>query len=236
MKKDQKVPIMKTADISSGPLVVFGHTPLASLAWYCLTHDSAYEVAAFTVNRSYLQGKATHEGLPVVPFEELEQKFPPASFGILIPLGYHAINGLRRSRFEQARAMGYPAATYISSRAIVWPDLNLGRNCLVYEGTVIQPFSRIGDNVIIRSHVHISHHCTIGSHVFIAAGTVLGGGVTIGEQAFVGLGAIIRDGVTIAARSFIGAGAVVIADTEPDAVYVGNPARKTGRTSLEVTA
>ncbi|KYC29012.1 Transferase hexapeptide repeat [Sterolibacterium denitrificans] len=207
----------------------------SSLAWYCLSHDSPYQVAAFTVDRNYMGNGGTHEGLPVVPFEELAQRYPPDSFGVLLPLGYHAINGLRRDRFLQTLDMGYEVASYLSSRASVWPDLVIGRNCLVYEGAVIQPFAVIGDNVLIRSNAHVSHHCRIEDHAFIAAGAVLGGGVTVGKQAFVGLGAVIRDGLVIAERSFIGAGAVVVADTEPDAVYVGNPARKIGRNSLEVT-
>lgn len=220
---------------SDKPLILFGNSRFSSLAWYCLSHDSPYRVAAFTVDRNYMGNGGIHEGLPVVPFEDLAQRYPPDAFGILLPLGYHAINGLRRDRFLQALDMGYEVASYLSSRASVWPDLVIGRNCLVYEGAVIQPFSVIGDNVLIRSNAHVSHHCRIEDHAFIAAGAVLGGGVTVGKQAFVGLGAVIRDGLAVAERSFIGAGAVVVADTEPDAVYVGNPARKIERNSLEVT-
>jgi len=65
---------------------------------------------------------------------------------------------------------------------------------------------------------------------------VTGGNVTIGDHCFIGLGAVLRDGITIADRCFLGAGAVVIADTEPDGVYVGNPARRLpNRTSLDIT-
>jgi acetyltransferase-like isoleucine patch superfamily enzyme len=64
---------------------------------------------------------------------------------------------------------------------------------------------------------------------------VTGGDVQIGEGSVIGLGAVIRDGVEIAAGSFIGAGAVVVRDTEPGGVYVGSPARPTGKTALEAT-
>jgi len=65
---------------------------------------------------------------------------------------------------------------------------------------------------------------------------VTGGNVTIEENASIGLGAIIRDNVRVGARCFVGAGAVVTADTEPDGVYVGVPARRVlGKTSLDVT-
>jgi sugar O-acyltransferase (sialic acid O-acetyltransferase NeuD family) len=215
-------------------LVVFGAERFSSLAWYCLTVDSSFEVVAFTVDRAFLK-TTLHHGLPVVPFEELAKHYPPGSVRLMIPLGYRAINGLRRQRYETARKQGYEFVTYISSRAIVWPDLTVGQNCLVYEGSIIQPFARIGDNVIIRSGSHISHHCHVADHVFVAAGVTLGGNVLIGEQSFVGVGAVLRDGLIIAERSFIGAGAVVVTDTEADGVYVGNPARKVEKSALEAS-
>jgi len=215
-------------------VVLFGADTFSSLAWYCLSHDSPYRVVGFTVDQAYLDAP-THHGLPVLPFERLEEHFAPGQVRLLIPLGYHAINGLRRARYEQARARGYGFISYVSSRASTWPDLQVGQNCLVYEHAIIQPFARIGDNVIIRSGAHISHHCQVADHAFVAAGATLGGNVRIGAQAFIGVGAVLRDGLAIGERSFIGAGAVVVADTEADGVYVGNPARKAARSALEVT-
>lgn len=215
-------------------IVVFGAESFASLAWYCLTQDSHYKVIAFTVDRDYVQA-STHHGLPVVPFEDLMTDYPPGSVRMLVPLGYHAINGLRRQRYETARELGYECVTYVSSRASTWPDLQIGQNCMVYEGAIIQPFASIGNNVIIRSAAHISHHCHVADHVFVAAGVTLGGNVHVGEQSFLGVGAVLRDGLRIAERSFIGAGAVVVADTEPDGVYIGNPARKIPKTALEAS-
>lgn len=220
---------MKTQSV-----VIFGNGNFASLAWYCLTHDSPWRVEAFTVDRAYV-GSGTHQGLPVVPFDELEGMYPPAQIDLLIPLGYQNINGLRRDRFLEAKARGYRFATYVSSRASVWPDLTVGENCLIYEHAIIQPFVTIGDNVIIRSGAHISHHCKIGDHGFVAAQAAFGGNASTGAQAFVGVGSVIRDNIHIGARSFIGAGAVVLGDTDPDGVYVGNPARKSAKNSLEVT-
>ena len=215
-------------------VVVFGAGIFSSLAWFCLTNDSQWKVSAFTVDQKFLT-KSMHEGLPVIPFEDLLNVYPPSTTKLLIPLGYTRINGLRMERFQQATESGYELISYISSRASVWPNQCFGRNCLVYEHAIIQPFSTIADNVIIRSGAHISHHCVIEKHSFISAEATFGGNVTVGERCFIGLGAVIRDGLSIAERSFIGAGAVVISDTEPDGVYVGNPARRIEKSSLEVT-
>lgn len=220
--------------MSTQDVVLFGTESLSDLAWYCLTHDSAYKPIGFTVDSAYMRAPA-HQGLPVVPFERLTEHFPPATTRLMIPLGFHAINGLRRARYEQAKEYGYSFAKYVSSRASTWPDTPIGDNSLIYEHAIVQPFARIGNNVIVRSGGHISHHCTVADHAFIAAEVTLGGNVTVGEQSFVGLGAVIRDGITLAPRSMIGAGAVVLKDTEPDGVYVGNPARRIEKSAMDVT-
>jgi hypothetical protein len=36
------------------PVVIFGNLRSASLAWYCLMHDSAFKVAGFTVDEAYI--------------------------------------------------------------------------------------------------------------------------------------------------------------------------------------
>lgn len=216
------------------PIVIFGNLRSASLAWYCLLHDSSFKVAGFTVDEAYM-ASSSFEGLPLAPFETLEAHYPPSDYRLLMPTGYQHINGLRRARFEMARQRGYAFVSYVSSRASVWPDLCIGENVLIYEHAIIQPFARIGDNCVIRSGAHISHHCQIASHAFIAAEVAMGGEGQVGEQAFIGVGAVLRDRIRIAERSFIGAGAVVVGDTEADGVYVGNPARKTGKTSIEAS-
>lgn len=216
------------------PVVIFGNLRSASLAWYCLLHDSPFQIAAFAVDEAYIS--STHfEGLPLVAFEKLEEVYPPSDYRLLIPMGYQQINGIRRARYEDARRRGYQFVSYVSSRASVWPDLKVGENVLIYEHAIIQPFARIGDNCIIRSGAHISHHCVVESHAFVAAEVAMGGEGHVGEQAFVGVGAVLRDRIQIAERSFIGAGAVVVTDTEADGVYVGNPARKMGKTALQAS-
>jgi len=51
---------------------------------------------------------------------------------------------------------------------------------------------------------------------------VVSGGVDIGEQCFIGVNATLRDHINIGAKCVIGAGALLLADTEPEGVYIGN--------------
>lgn len=206
-------------------VVIFGDTPFASLARYCLIEDGDRRVAGFTVHRSYLREPA-RDGLPVVAFETLEARFPPGKYELLVAVGPRNINGLREDCYASAKRRGYRFASYLSSRASLWPNVDVGEGCMVFEHAILQPFSRIGNNVIVRSGAHVSHHCEVADHAFIAAAAAMGGETRIGERAFVGIGAVLRDRLTIAPRSLVGAGAVVVADTEADGVYVGNPARR----------
>ncbi len=206
-------------------VVIFGNGKFASLAWYCLTHDSPDEVVGFTVDAPYIVEGSLH-GAPVVDFARVEEVFPPGDHKIFVHLGPGGMNSLRMGRYAAAQAKGYAFARYISSRALTWPDLTIGDNCAVYEGTIIQPFASIGKNVLIRSGVHISHHVLIGDHCFLSAGACLGGGAIVEPRSFIGLNATIRDGVRVAEGCLVAAGAMVTADTEPDGLYVGVPARR----------
>lgn len=203
----------------------------ASLAWYCLIHDSDLRVAGFAVDANRV-ASSDFEGLPLVPFESLSQFFPPSDYRFLIPMGYAHVNGIRKTRYDQAKQLGYTLASYVSTRASIWPDLTVGDNVLIYEHAIVQPFARIGNNCVIRSGAHISHHCQVADHVFVAAEVAMASACQIGEQAILGVGAVLRDGLRVAERSFVGAGAVLVGNTEADGVYVGNPARKSNKSAL----
>lgn len=216
------------------PVIVFGDTPFASMAAFCLMHDSPWNVAAFTVNEAYIR-HPQRDGLPVVPFESIAESHPPGEYQMLVAIGYRAMNQLRATVYRDVVKLGYLCVSYVSSGASVWPNVSIGDNCMVFEHAILQPFARIGDNVIIRGGAHISHHCTVADHVYVAAGVAMAGQCTVGEQALLGVGAVVRDRVQIAPRSLVGAGAVILRDTEADQVYLGNPARKTGKSAIEAS-
>ena len=206
-------------------VVIFGEGPFASMVCFCLQHDSRFLPVAFTVNAAYLTNDSLLD-LPVHPFEELHRQFDPASTAIAIAIGPHDGNRRRAELLRNAVARGFQTVRYVSTRAITWPGLEMGANSFLFEGSVVQPFARIGSNTIVRSSVHLSHHVEIADDCFISAGVCFGGGAKVGPRAFIGLSATIRDNIVIAAGSVVGAGSVVLANTEPDCVYVGVPAKK----------
>jgi sugar O-acyltransferase (sialic acid O-acetyltransferase NeuD family) len=205
-------------------VVIFGVGQIADVAHFYLTHDSPHTVAAFTVDREFVR-EGSHLGLPVAPFDELPEQYPPGEFRMLVPLSYRGVNRVREAKYLEARQAGYGFVSYVSSRAVTWPGLCAGENCFILEQNVIQPFVEIGDNVILWSGNHIGHHSKIGDHCFLASHVVVSGNVAIGRRCFVGVNATIRDGIRIADDGVIGAGSLILRDTEERGVYTGAPAR-----------
>jgi sugar O-acyltransferase (sialic acid O-acetyltransferase NeuD family) len=208
-------------------LVVFGAGDIAELAEFYFRTDSDHEVAAFAVDGAYLK-EGSFCGKPVVAFEEVAARFAPAGHDFFVALSYSQLNALRRQKFEAARALGYRLASYVSSRASMLNEGRVGDNCFILEDNTVQPFVTIGDNVTLWSGNHIGHHSTIGSHTFIASHVVVSGGVRIGEQCFLGVNATLRDHISVGDRCVIGAGAILLADAEPEGVYIG-PATERSR-------
>ncbi|WP_164084917.1 acetyltransferase [Pseudazoarcus pumilus] len=215
-------------------VLIFGAGDLASVMAHHLRHETPTTVVGFTVDRQYCTSDR-FDGLALVPFEEASTRFPPDSCEMLLPLGWTGMNALRRERLCQARAMGYMIGRFVAASACVAQGVSPGENTCIDEGTIIGPFCEIGENVHIRSGVVLSHHVRVGDDCFIGARAVAGGRVRIGSRCVIGLGAVLRNGVHVADGCFIGAGAVVVADTEPDGVYVGCPARRIERSPLDVT-
>lgn len=203
----------------SKKVVIFGTTDFARIAEVYLRLDSDNEVVAFTVNRDYMQGDE-FSGLPVVPFEEIEQSHPPSDYAMLVAIGFSGVNKARTKIYHEAKAKGYELITYVNSRACVWGDTAaFGDNVFIFEANVIQPGVTIGNNCVLWSGNHIGHDVTIEDDCFIASHVVVSGWTTIGRSTFIGVNATFRDGITVGPENVIGAGAVIMKNTEPGAVH-----------------
>jgi sugar O-acyltransferase (sialic acid O-acetyltransferase NeuD family) len=214
-------------------VVIFGVGQLADIAHYYLDHDSPHATAAFSVNRQFIS-EPKHNGLPVVPFEEIRQKYPPHSYRIFAPISAIRVNKFRAEIFTRAREMGYSFISYVSSRATVWQHAQVGENCFITENAVVQPFAKIGNDVVIWGDGFIGHHSVIGDHCLIASNAVIAGNVTVGPYCFIGVNATVRDYITVAPECVIGAGTLILRNTVEQGVYIGQPAAKYVMTSSEL--
>jgi sugar O-acyltransferase (sialic acid O-acetyltransferase NeuD family) len=202
-------------------LVIFGTGDIAQLAHFYFSKESAYDVVAFSVDASYMNDP-TFLGLSVVSFEDVVKHYPPEQHDFFVALSYSKLNTVRKEKYLAAKALGYRLASFVSPNATILNEGQIGENCFIFEDNTIQPFVSIGNNVTLWSGNHIGHHSIIKDHVFIASHVVISGGVEIGEQCFIGVNATLRDHIKVGDRCVIGAGSLLLADAEPEGVYIGN--------------
>ncbi len=208
-------------------LILLGDSAFAEIAYEYFTHESRYQVAAFSVERAHLKRDRLFD-LPVVPFEDLDKLYAPADHHFFAATVYTQLNRLRARLYRDAKAKGFPPASFISPRAFVWRNAQLGEHCFIFENNVVQPFARLGDDVVLWSGNHIGHHSSIGSHCFIASHVVISGFVEVGESCFFGVNAAVGNNVKIGADCLIGAGAVVVKDVAADTVVKGAVSESNG--------
>jgi sugar O-acyltransferase (sialic acid O-acetyltransferase NeuD family) len=218
--------------IDERAVVIIGAGENAEIAYEYFTFDSPHDVVAFAVEAEYLTGDEL-EGLPIVPFEELADRYDPATHLAFVAISSTQLNRVRMRLFRAVKAMGFTCASYVSSRAFVWRNVTIGENVFVFEANVLQHHVDVGDNVVLWSGNHIGHRTRIGEDCFIASHVVISGFCTIGARSFMGVNSCVADGITIAEDCVIGAGAVILRNTEPRGVYLGNPARATGRDAFD---
>lgn len=203
-------------------LVLFGDSAFAEIAYEYFTHDSEYEVVAFTVSKEYLK-KESLFGLPIVAFEEVEVLYPPAQYDMHIALVYNSLNRVRRQFYLDAKAKGYQLANYISSKAFVWRNVEIGDNVFIFEDNTIQPFVKIGSNNVFWSGNHIGHHSVIGSHNFISSHVVVSGFCNIGDNNFFGVNSTMGNNLNVGSDCLIGSFVHIVKHVSDGALMRGTP-------------
>ncbi|HEX8070893.1 MAG TPA: acetyltransferase [Pyrinomonadaceae bacterium] len=205
-------------------IVIVGDGETAELAYEYFTHDSEHEVVAFAVEREYAKKDRLFD-LPVVHFEEVERRYPPAEHKAFVAISYTKLNRVRARLYAAAKAKGYECVSYVSSRAFVWRNVEIGENCFIFEHNVVQYAVKIGHNVVLWSGNHIGHQTVLRDNVFISSHVVVSGYCEVGENCFLGVNASVANNVRIARDCLIGMGAVIHKDTQARQVYVGNPGK-----------
>jgi len=204
-------------------LLIFGSQEMAQLARFYFEQDSDYSVVGFTVDDQFAEANDLG-GLPLVPWSQAAERFPPGEVDMFVALSYRGLNRLRAEKFSQAKAAGYKLASYLCSKSVYWSDLVIGQNCFVLENQTLQPSVVLGDNVYLWSGNHIGHGTKIEDHVYLASHVVVSGHCRLGTRSFVGVNATFRDFLTIGSDCFVAMDASVTQDMAEGAVALGTPA------------
>ncbi len=215
-------------------IIIFGISDFSRDLQIIIEKEGEVEVVAWTVHQQYITATTAY-GLPIVPFEMIEELYSPTEYCILNPFGFPKMNVVREDIFHQINSKGYKNYTFISKNAIIYSD-KIGEGCIIMPSAYIGPNVEIGCGNMIDAGTTLSHRITIGNFNYIAPRVTFAGVVLVENNCFVGVHATLSNGVKLASQTLIAAGACVIDSTEPGCAYKGMPAKKMNATSMDVIA
>lgn len=138
-----------------------------------------------------------------------------------------AVAGRFRDRLKFTNLI-HPTATFGASQRDV---LEKSIGTVVAAGVRLTNGISIGDFCIFNQNATVAHDCVVGNFVHVAPGANVSGNVHLQDGCWIGAGAIVNQGnpgnkLRIGENTIVGSGAAVISDCNPNAVYVGVPARR----------
>ena len=200
-------------------IIIFGTGVNADVIQFYMREVSGWPVKAFTVNEKYIQSD-TFNGLPVIPFEDIEKKYSPDKYCMFVIAGYHDLLAINAGKILEVEAKGYETISYIHPESGIPKDLVYGNNCFIMNNVNIHPRVRLGNNVFVWSGAIIGHHSKVGSNNWFASGAAISGNVTIGNNCFFAVNCTIGHSISIGNEVFIGANTQVIKSVEDGGVII----------------
>lgn len=200
-------------------LIIYGNGQMARMFLHFARLD--YEVVAFTVDRCVLADPVI-EGLPVVPFEDVETQYPPSAHSLITAVGYREMNALRARKYQEGLDKGYAFASYVHASVVRHPGVSVGTNSIVLDHVALHPYTQVGSSVFIASNTSIGHGCRIGDNCWINSGVAVGGETEIGDNAFLGMNATIGDNICLGRQCYVGANTLVSRNTSAEEVVISS--------------
>lgn len=201
--------------------VIFGNTEYSYMLAKYMEELGERRILAFTVDAQYITEAALHE-YPVVPFEEIEDRFSMDEVEFIIGIGHKSMNSVRESIYNRLKAKNYAIGSFIHPKATVAAEA-IGEGNIILDAAYIGKNAKIGNANIFWNNCNVSHDAVIGDFNYFAPSATFGGFVTVGDKCFFGLGCIVKNGLSIADSTLVGAGAYIDCNTQTGDVYV--PAR-----------
>ncbi len=121
----------------------------------------------------------------------------------------------------------------IEPGAIIRDMVEIGDNCVIMMGAVLNIGAVIGEKTMIDMNVVVGGRAKVGNNCHIGAGAVLAGvieppsadPVVIDDDVLIGANVVVLEGVKVGKGAVIAAGSVVVKDVEPYTVMAGIPAK-----------
>lgn len=196
-------------------LYIFGAGELGKIILYHFFHSGLYNIKGFVVDDSFFKENNFCD-LPVYKESEFLQ-INKNGVEIFIALGPKEMNRSRKECFEKYLDRGYQFASFIGKNVIC--ESEIGKNCFIGHGTIINPFVNIGNNNIIWEGCIISNNVNIGDHNYISPAVNIGTFCEVKDQIIIGTNSTIKTRVIIEEKSLIGSSCYISQNTIKCGVY-----------------
>lgn len=203
-------------------LIIYGNGNMARVLYSFARRQ--IPVGGFTVDPWCIQNnESSFCGLPLIPFDRVQDRFLPDEYQMLSAIGFLAMNDLREKKYLEAKAKGYSFSRYVHESVLIHDEVEIEENCILLDHVSVHPGTKIRRGTFVSSNVNIGHTCTIGANNFINSGVAIAGGCSIGDGCFFGVNSCVGHGVHMGARNFVAANTLLNKDTQDDEVYLSEP-------------
>lgn len=204
-------------------VIIYGAGPYGKIFLSEVNRYGIIDIAGFTVDMAFLKEEKI-EGLPVVPFEEVDKIYPPKQYDMIVVCGYTRMRN-RKEMYDKAKGKGYTLINYISPGAYLENEIQMGDNNIIFSGSEIGYDGEMGVGNIVRQNVYLGHEFIMGSHNIISVGCVIGGYSRISDLSFFGFSVTSSGFKNFGKECLVGMRSVVTRDVEDYATVYGSPAK-----------
>lgn len=204
-------------------LIIYGNGNMAQMIYQFVKYD--FNVLAFTVDRAFIN-TAELCNLPLIPFDEIGQHYPPDQCSMLIAVGYVDMNSIREQKYIEGKYKGYGFINYIHPTVVMHDCIDIGENNIILDHASTHPYTKIGNGNFISSNSNIGHGCSIGDNNWVNAGVSVAGESVIENKVFLGVNSAVGHGLVVKSKTFVGACTQINRNTEPGGVYLSGGGEK----------
>ena len=164
--------------------------------------------------------------MPLISFEEVQEKYNVNEYKMIIAVGYVQMNSVREKKYKEAKEKGYNFVNYIHPSVEIHENIKIGENNIILDHVAIQPYASIGNSNFLWSNATLAHGSSIEDTNWITSGAVISGDVTIKSKCFLGVNSAVGHNITIESENFIGANTLVTKNTCEREVYISKEGEK----------
>ena len=204
-------------------IIVYGNGNIAKIVYHFL--KKKFDVVGFTVDKKYII-ETSIEGLPLVPFENVQEKYDVSKYKMIEAIGTIQMNNVREKKYQEAKEKGYNFVNYIHPSVEIHENLKIGENNIILDHVAIQPYVKIGNSNFLWSNTTLGHGSSMENTNWITSGVVISGDVILKSKCFLGVNATIGHNISIGSENFIGANTLITKNTNEKEVFISKDGEK----------